>query len=202
MQDPRYRADQWANRYAPHVAPVNRLVDALGGPDGTPPYIAPMYRGVDARLLAVLRDPGPKAGGAKGSGFLSVENDDQTAERQCKFFKEAGLDATDVLPWNAHPWYINAKPNRTQLRAGVPPLRQLVDLMPRLQVVLLLGRDAQAAWALFMGEHGGTIDERGIRALSTFHPSRQALQHPDKAEQQRREENIRSTLADAAALLR
>lgn len=202
MQDPRYRADQWTHRYAPHIAPINRLVDVLGGPDGTPPYVAPMYRGVDARVLAVLRDPGPKAGGAKGSGFLSVENDDQTAERQCAFFEEAGLDAADVLPWNAHPWYINAKPDRTQLLAGLPPLRQLVDLMPRLQVVLLLGRDAQRAWAHFVEQHGGTIDERAIRALPTFHPSRQALQHPDPAERRRREDDIRSTLADAAALLR
>jgi hypothetical protein len=40
-----------------------------------------MYRGVDAPALSISRDPGPKAGGDKGSGFLSVENDDPSAER-------------------------------------------------------------------------------------------------------------------------
>ncbi len=55
-----------------------------------PPYVATMYRGVDAPIVAVLRDPGSKAGGVRGSGFLSVESDDQTAERQCRFFAAAG----------------------------------------------------------------------------------------------------------------
>jgi hypothetical protein len=31
--------------------------------------------------LSISRDPGPKAGGIKGSGFLSIENDDPSAER-------------------------------------------------------------------------------------------------------------------------
>jgi hypothetical protein len=203
MQDPHYRADQWARRYDPHIAPINRLVDELGRDRGEvrPPYIAPMYRGVDAPVLAILRDPGPMAGGTRGSGFLSVENDDQTAERQCAFFAGAGLDAADVLPWNAHPWYINAAPTRSQLLAGLDPLRRLIGLMPRLRVVLLLGKDAQAAWRLFVSEHGGFVAERGLEALATFHPSRQALQHPDPAERLRREDAIRSALARAAALV-
>jgi hypothetical protein len=85
MRDHAYRAEQWRNRYAPHVEPINRLVDELGElrPGARPPYVAPMYRGVHAPMVAILRDPGPKAGGAAGSGFLSVGNDDQTAERQC-----------------------------------------------------------------------------------------------------------------------
>jgi hypothetical protein len=203
MQDPHYRADQWQRRYDPHIAPINRLVDELGrGNEETrPPYIAPMYRGVEARALAILRDPGPKSGGVRGSGFLSVENDDQTAERQCAFFSGAGLDAAEVLPWNAHPWYINAAPTRAQLLAGREPLRRLLDLLPHLRVVLLLGRDAQAAWRLLIAEYGGSVAARGFEALATYHPSRQALQHPDRAERHRREDAIRSTLAEAATLV-
>lgn len=202
MRDGDYRDDQWAHRYDPHIAPINRLVDDLGRdrPDDRPPYVAPMYRGVDAPVLAVLRDPGPKAAGAQGSGFLSVENDDQTAERQCVFFEQAGLDPADVLPWNAYPWYINAAPNRAQLTAGLDPLRRLVELLPRLRVVLLLGRDARAAWQMFLTRHRGLVAERELVALSTYHPSRQALQHPDPAERARREDDIRSTLRRAKAL--
>ncbi len=40
-----------------------------------------MYHGVEGPALAILHDPGPKAGSVKEPGFLCVENDDQTAER-------------------------------------------------------------------------------------------------------------------------
>jgi hypothetical protein len=203
MRNSRYRAEQWSHRYDPHVEPINRLIDELGELDDAarPPYIAPMYRGIRAPALAILRDPGPKAGGGAGSGFLCVENDDQTAERQCAFFAEAGIDPANVVPWNAYPWYINAKPNKAQLAVGTKPLRQLLELLPALRVVLLLGGDAQAAWQLFLHGHRSYIKTRGIEALPTYHPSRQALQHPSPAERDRREDHIRSTLAHAAKLI-
>ena len=31
----------------------------------------------------------------------------------------AGVDVSDVTPWNAYPWYINAAPRAAQLDAGV-----------------------------------------------------------------------------------
>lgn len=203
MRDARYREQQWRDRYAPHVAPINELVDELGtrAEAGRPPYIAPMYRGIDARALAVLRDPGPMAGGDTGSGFLSVENDDQSAQRQDEFFRGAGIDPADVVPWNAYPWYINSKPTRMQLIEGVEPLRRLVSLMPRLSVVILEGKDAQAGWALFLARHGAWVRSRGVHTLATYHPSRQALQHPESAERDRREEHIRATLRRAARLI-
>jgi Holliday junction resolvase RusA-like endonuclease len=203
MREPAYRAEQWRDRYATHIEPINRLVDELGAQAaaGRPPYVAPMYRGVHAPVLAILRDPGPMAAGVQGSGFLSVENDDQTAERQCGFFAEAGIDPADVVPWNAYPWYINDTPSRTQLAEGVEPLRRLIALMPGLRVVLPAGKDAQAAWQLFSSRHGALIRARGIEAISTYHPSRQALQHPDPAERSRREEHIRATLRRAALLI-
>lgn len=203
MRDRAYRAEQWRDRYASHIEPVNRLVEELGAQAaaGRPPYVAPMYRGVHAVALAILRDPGPKAGGAQGSGFLSVENDDQTAERQCGFFAETGLDPADVVPWNAYPWYINQAPSKAQLAEGVEPLHRLIALMPGLRVVLLAGKDAQAAWRLFCRSHGALVRSRGIEALSTYHPSRQALQHPDPAERARREDHIRATLRRAAELI-
>ncbi len=59
MREPAFRADQWAQRYEPHVEPLNRFVDELGMRDdaGHPPYIAPMYRGIEAPVLSLLRDP-------------------------------------------------------------------------------------------------------------------------------------------------
>jgi hypothetical protein len=104
------------------VERINRFIDELGAKDaaGHPPYIPPMCGGVDALALSISRDPGPRAGGIRGSGFLSVENDDPGAERMGQFPDGAG--------------------------AG--PLRDLIGLMPRLRVVLTHGTAAGKGWKL------------------------------------------------------
>ena len=84
MRDPQFRQQQADNLRAPHVASVNALVDALINPAdrGWVPYVAPLYGGVNARMLNIHRDPGPKTHSQHGgSGFLCLENDDATAER-------------------------------------------------------------------------------------------------------------------------
>lgn len=147
MANPEFRQSQLDEIYAPHVAPLNRYVDELGAkPDETkPPYIAPMYFGVAGHALGVFRDPGPKAGGEKGSGFICVENDDATAERMMLFCERAALDVREVTPWNAYPWYINAKPTTTQLASGLSPLLHVAELMPELKVIVFFGGSAQHA---------------------------------------------------------
>jgi hypothetical protein len=204
MRDKAFRDDQMERRYTGSVASINRFADKLGAKDeaGHPPYIPPMYRGVDALALSISRDPGPRAGGSKrSSGFLSVENDDQTAERMGQFLAEAGIDYRDVIPWNAYPWYINADPSREQLQAGVEPLRRVMVLMPRLRVVLVHGGSADQGWKLFRREHLDVLETRGIVWLSTYHTSRQALQTPDPVERELREAHIRNTFAVAASVM-
>lgn len=98
MADPAYRLDQWSRRYDNHVAPLNQLVDDHAGlSHGWLPYIAPMYGGVNARLLSLLRDPGPKT---RVSGLLSMENDDPSAEATCGYFADVGISADDIVPVN------------------------------------------------------------------------------------------------------
>ncbi|MFC8276504.1 hypothetical protein ACFUJR_29020 [Streptomyces sp. NPDC057271] len=84
MADETFRTDQERNRYAAHVRAINELVDGLRDQDGRGwmPYVAPWHGGTEARVLSVLRDPGPKTQDGTGSGFLCTENDDPTAERQ------------------------------------------------------------------------------------------------------------------------
>lgn len=178
MRDPRFQQTQVSGAYDEHIAPINRLVDRLRHRDGRGwmPHVAPIHGGVNARLLFVLRDPGPKTNseiGPAGSGFLCLENDDASAERLATLLEEVGLKASDCTPWNAYPWYINAAPNAEQLEAGAGALRDLLSLLPRLQVVMLLGDHAQRSWRR-LGKRRPEVVRR-YRVIETRHTSNQAF---------------------------
>jgi hypothetical protein len=176
MRDAEYRQQQWDQRWAPHVAPVNALVDQLGALPGQAgaPYVAPVYGGVDARVLFLARDPGPKTqAGLGGSGFLSLENDDASAERFSTLLHAAGIPVAETLPWNAYPWYINRQPRAAELEDGVEALRRLLGLLPRLRVVVLLGGTARDGWKRLARRHPGLIT--GLEVVPTYHTGNQAF---------------------------
>lgn len=202
MHDLGFRQRQWDERYAAHVEPINRWIDAElnATPErGIAPYIPPLHGGVEASVVALLRDPGPMADTDKGSGFLAIENDDATAETMSLLFEAAGIAASDVTPWNAYPWYINAAPTTAQLDAGLVPFAHVLEMVqPR--VVLLLGGHAQSAWRRFCRRHPD-LASRPELVASTYHPSRQALFHPDPAERARRTEHRAATFHAAGEVL-
>lgn len=179
MSDLAFRDAQEADRYAAHVRPVNELVDSLRDESrGWMPHVAPLHGGVNARVLSVLRDPGPATQAGSGSGFLCIENDDPTAARQLAMFTEVGVSPADITPWNAYPWYINAAPKAAQLDAGVDPLVALLDLMTELRAVFLQGNEARSSWARLTKRYPDRA-RRPDSVIATFHPGRQALFHPD-----------------------
>lgn len=176
MRDPDFRAAQRDGLHLPHIEPVNRLVDHLAGHGrGWLPHIAPVHGGTNARLLWILRDPGPAVADPEnyGTGFLCVENDDPTAHRLCDLLELACIDVGDTIPWNAYPWYVNRAPTVTELRAGVPPLRRLLRTLPALEVVLLLGKHAERSWSLLAADHPELAG--AVSVLTTRHPGRQAF---------------------------
>ena len=77
MADPEFRRSQEIGIRLPHVAPINALVDELRSSSTDKqwmPYVAPLHGGIDARMMNILRDPGPRThSGMAGSGFLCVE---------------------------------------------------------------------------------------------------------------------------------
>jgi hypothetical protein len=202
MKDPRFRQSQLDGIRAPHVAPINALVDELSGPSGYGwvPYVAPVYGGVDARLLAIQRDPGPKTHSERGgSGFLCPENDDVTAERYANLLDGADITADEILGWNAYPWYINRAPRAAELEAGVEPLRQLLSLLPRLRVVMLHGASAKDGWRRLTRRYPNVAV--GVEVVPTYHTSSRALIGPPEV-RAAREENLRDAFARAAQVLR
>jgi hypothetical protein len=202
MADPAFRDEQRRHLYDEHIAPINRFVDSLvaAGP-GWLPHIAPMYGGVHARLLSILRDPGPKTRADAGSGFLSMENDDPTAERISNLFNDAGIGAKDIVPWNAYPWYVNRAPKAAELEAGVEPIRRLIELLPKLRVIMIHGRSAQRGWKRFMSRHGQLVLDRDLLVVSTWHTSQRALLHRNSAVREMRMEDLKLAFRQAAARL-
>lgn len=204
MADPKLRQDQVDGKYAEHVAPINRLIDRLRNADGRGwmPHVAPMYGGVDAKVLLLLRDPGPKThdeDGFQGSGFLCSENDDPTAERLATLLDAVGLDPRACVAWNAYPWYINRSPTAKQLEAGVGPLVELLGLLRCLQVVLLLGGHAHDVWRRLHRLHASLAAR--YHMIETRHTGSQAFIGTAEEKTRWRAEQL-AAFQEAAAILR
>lgn len=201
MKDRKFREDQVARLHEPHMAPITKYVHELRASTGWVPYVAPLHGGVEARILSILRDPGPATQDDTGSGMLCLENNDQTAERQCALMTAAGLTTHDITPWNAYPWYINRAPTNVQLHEGAKAIVHLVGLMPELQVVLLQGREAQRGWDYAL-EADPSIHKRRLVVIPTYHPSIQALRTPSLEERERRIQHRIDSWKTAASSLR
>jgi Uracil DNA glycosylase superfamily len=205
MRDPQFRQEQEDGLRAPHVAPINDLVDELiepPPPDGRGwiPYVAPVYGGVNARVLCIQRDPGPMTNSkGRGSGFLCPENDDATAERFATLLDNAGIAVSTILAWNAYPWYINRKPQAAELEAGVEPLRRLLALLPQLQVVMLHGGSAQDGWRRLTRRHPDAAIR--LEVVPTYHTSSQAFIGPPEIREARKAA-LTEAFAHAARILK
>lgn len=155
---------------SPHMAPLLRLTEVLRNDGrGTVPGFRSAgwrHRGAD---LVLLEKPGPmtddsRALGRIGSGFISRDNDDPTAEATFRFMIEAGLARDQTLIWNAVPWWnVTRRIRPDEQAAGLRRLSDLLALLPRLDVVVAVGNRPKRAARL--------IRDHGLPFLSSLHPS-------------------------------
>lgn len=148
MKSSAIRDDAMRRRYEPHVAAINQLVDEFRA-EASVPYVDARYGGVSSQVLFLFETPGPRTEVAnEGSGFLSPQNDDPSAKRFLQCLNDVGLDLDRVITWNASPWNLpkGEKITAQRLNEGLDPLRQLLDLLPRLRVVLTMGGNAEDSW--------------------------------------------------------
>ena len=115
------------------------------GSNAAIPYFDPWDGGVDAKTLFLLEAPGPKA---RNSGFVSMNNPDETARNFFEIYHEVGFRREETATWNVVPWYIGSgakirAANSSDLAQGKHSLRELFGLMPELRAVVLMGRKAQ-----------------------------------------------------------
>ena len=120
-----------AMRRAPHVAPLTDFVEGLrtARPDWEFPDFDPLDGGSTADILFLFEKPGPMTSkGGKGSGFISRNNDDPTAETTFRFMQEAKLPRKRTVLWNVVPgWNGTRRITGPELLAGVSALK---DLLP------------------------------------------------------------------------
>lgn len=172
-------------RSAPTAAPLTDWLDGIiatrlaAGQPAEMPYIDPLDAGTDARVLIILEAPGPMTNALNavpGSGFISSDNDDATAENLWLARRESGL-IEGVLIWNAVPWYLGPtkrKPRVAEKAVGGAVLRELVQMLPELHTAVPLGDHARATWRRFARPNLGTA----MRTVESFHSGNQAMNQP------------------------
>lgn len=155
-----------------HIAPLSAFVRCLREKTGLEeriPYFDPFDGGMGADCLFLLEAPGPKA---VETGFISRDNPDETAKNFFDLNKEAKIDRRRTIVWNIVPWFIGSESetqpangadlkrirpaNSKDLRTATPYLTRLLELLPKLHSVVLLGKKAARAGATIRTLHPNT----------------------------------------------
>ena len=55
---------------------------------------------------------------------------------------------------------------------------RIIDLLPELRVVMLLGRSAHDGWGRLTRQYPEIVAVRGLHVIKTYHTSNQAFWHP------------------------
>lgn len=160
------------------MAPLNAVAAAVEAEVGLPvPRFDPDSGGVDARVLVLLETP--SRAGTFGSGLISIDNDDTAAANLWRAHSDTGLPRSWSLICNAVPWYVGSAERIRpvlpgEIRRAEPWLRDVVALLPRLLVLIVLGRAAQRA----VPGLRGLLDRRQIMVLEAPHPSQRVYNAP------------------------
>lgn len=155
---------------APHIAPLSEYAAKIRMQgNGEVPDFDPLDGGVEALALFLFEKPGPmtshsRQGYRAGSGFISRNNDDPTAEATFNFMRTAGIPRELTVIWNVIPWWDGTrKVSANQLSAGVGYVTQLTELLPKLRVVVFVGKKAAKARPY--------LAKTGLGLFSSDHPS-------------------------------
>ena len=136
---------------ARHMRPLTLYAASLRRDGVQVPDFDPEDAGVDAKALFLFEKPGPLAA---SSGFISRNNDDQTAENTFNFMKDENIPRKKVAIWNVIPWWdgsisLSAK----QRKEGVAAAFGLVALFPQLRAIMFVGNEAALALPHFRNFH-------------------------------------------------
>ena len=150
----------------PHMKPLNEYVARLRRERkfGEIPDFDPLDGGIEAQVLFLFQKAGKQTVGCNGSGFISRNNDDNTAKATFNFMREAGIPRELTVTWNVVPgWNGEDDVAAPERRAGIRCLKELLALLPRLRAVVLVGGEAQRAWRF--------VARPDLCVFPSYHPS-------------------------------
>ncbi|WP_312127557.1 uracil-DNA glycosylase [Brevundimonas sp.] len=169
MRVPEVRAARLAMLDQPHIQPLSALAaDIRAQQHVEVPEFDPLDGGIDARILFLFEKPGPMTSasrtGKAGSGFISRDNDDPSAEATFRFMETAGIPREDTVTWNVVPgWNGTRKITAQELAAGVADAKRLLERLHAARTVVLVGKKAARATKLF--------SSAGFAVFESPHPS-------------------------------
>jgi hypothetical protein len=107
--------------------------------------------------------------------MLSPDNDDRTAENLWRLYERSGLRRDRCVHWNAVPWYVGDKrriraATSNDVALGAKWLSALIAILPRLQLVVAMGRRAEDGVGTCM-LNGDVL----VPWLAVPHPSQRVL---------------------------
>jgi uracil-DNA glycosylase len=171
-KDPEFLAGERRRVGEPHVQPLNALIEHWRQEGRKVPWADPGSGGIHSKIVFLHESPGPAASAGHGSGFISPDNDDQSAARFWRLSRQAGLGRRSYMNWNVVPWYVsatgraaNATPSDGQ--AALPYLRQFVALLSELRVVVVMGAFAEHWWLQYLRQPGSPV----LPLITAPHPS-------------------------------
>lgn len=155
---------------APHILPLATYATSLRERLGSSVFVPdfdPLDGGINAEFLFLFEKPGPKTDSRNGgSGFISRDNNDETAKSIFDFMNKIGLERARTLLWNTIPAWDNSIAYQSlHVRKGIEMLDELLPLLPNLKTIILVGKQAQKArkgledrdFDVFMSDHPSPI---------------------------------------------
>ena len=165
---------------------VIKMRTALGGGCDIPDF-DPLDGGVNARALFLFESPG---GGVSVTDFVSRENPDRVAVLFRNLCEDNGIARKDTAVWNAVPWWVEGGVSREDVEQALPYQRDLIWLLPRLEVIVLSGVTAASLRKVL-------VTETSARLLTTWMPSPRVFNRWKGKKQE-----VEETYREVARLLR
>jgi hypothetical protein len=149
-----------------HIAPLTAYAARLRERKSVEvPDFDPLDGGIHAQVLFMFEKPGPMTASSGGSGFISRNNDDPSAEATFNFMQRAGIPRALTVTWNVILWWNGTrKVTKQELRDGVASVRELISLLPSLRALVLVGRNAAKAKPYLS-------NETNLALFTSAHPS-------------------------------
>ena len=151
----------------PHMIILKNYVEKLRNtnPKSYTPNFDPNDGGINAKILFLFEKPGRKTDPSYGgSGYISLDNKDETARATKKFLKEANINRKKIVIWNTIPsWNGTRDISIEERKQASLQLSSLLNVLKNLEFIFLVGKEAQKMSKL--------LDSSKYKIINSPHPS-------------------------------